>query len=122
MLNHPFSHPDQHPRHVERLAAYWAEVLGGPETFSGECSDQSAMLRLHAGNGELEELGRRFVDCFLTAADDAACRRTRSSAPSLVPTSSGRSPTCSSHPDSPDTVPDGLPMPHWSWDGQVILH
>ena len=29
-LNHPFSHPDQHPQHVERLAAYWAEVLGGP--------------------------------------------------------------------------------------------
>ena len=27
-LNHPFSHPDQHPQHVQRLAAYWAEVLG----------------------------------------------------------------------------------------------
>ncbi|MDP9135102.1 MAG: hypothetical protein M3N56_09790 [Actinomycetota bacterium] len=24
-LNHPFSHPDQHPQHVERLAAYSAE-------------------------------------------------------------------------------------------------
>ena len=22
-LNHPFSHPGQHPQHVERLAAYW---------------------------------------------------------------------------------------------------
>lgn len=22
-LNHPFSHPGQHPHHVERLAAYW---------------------------------------------------------------------------------------------------
>jgi hemoglobin len=21
-LNHPFSHPDQHPQHLERLAAY----------------------------------------------------------------------------------------------------
>jgi hemoglobin len=29
-LNHPFSHPGQNPRHVERLAAYWAEVMGGP--------------------------------------------------------------------------------------------
>jgi hemoglobin len=26
-LNHPFSRPGQHPQHVERLAAYWAEVL-----------------------------------------------------------------------------------------------
>ena len=29
-LNHPFSHDDLNPQHVERLAAYWAEVLGGP--------------------------------------------------------------------------------------------
>lgn len=28
-LNHPLSHPDQHPQHVERLAAYRAEVTGG---------------------------------------------------------------------------------------------
>ena len=33
-LNHPFSHPGQNPQHVERLAAYWAEVLGGPPRFS----------------------------------------------------------------------------------------
>ena len=28
-LNHPFSHPGQDPHHIERLAAYLAEVLGG---------------------------------------------------------------------------------------------
>ncbi len=33
-LNHPFSHPGQHPQHVERLAAYWAEVMGGPPLYS----------------------------------------------------------------------------------------
>ena len=33
-LNHPFSHPDQHPQHVERLAAYWAEVMGGPPVLA----------------------------------------------------------------------------------------
>ncbi len=33
-LNHPFSHPDQHPEHVERLAAYWAEVMGGPPRYT----------------------------------------------------------------------------------------
>ena len=45
-LNHPFSHPGQHPRHVERLAAYWAEVLGGPPTYSQSCADQSHVLTL----------------------------------------------------------------------------
>jgi hemoglobin len=29
-LNHPFSHEDRHPHHVERLAAHRAEAMGGP--------------------------------------------------------------------------------------------
>ena len=40
-LNHPFSHDDQHPQHVERLAAYWAEVLGGPPTYTTTCGGTS---------------------------------------------------------------------------------
>ena len=71
-LNHPFSHPGQHPQHVERLAAYWAEVMGGPPRYSESGGDHSAMLRLHVGNGDMGELGRRFVECFVAAADDAA--------------------------------------------------
>ena len=51
-LNHPFSHPGQHPQHVERLAAYWAEVMGGPPDYSSTCGDHSFVLRTHAGNGE----------------------------------------------------------------------
>jgi hemoglobin len=71
-LNHPFSHEDQNPHHVERLAAYWAEVLGGPPRFSQECGDQSAVLDMHAGNGDMGDLGERFLRCFVTAMDDAA--------------------------------------------------
>src|ERR1700733_846332 len=70
-LNHPFSHPGQDPHHVERLAAYWAEVMGGPPVYSESYSDQSRMLQMHAGNGDMTDLGRRFVDCFVGAADDA---------------------------------------------------
>ncbi len=70
-LNHPFSHPDQHPRHVERVAAYWGEVLGGPPQYSLSCGDHSAVLRMHAGNGDMGDLGERFLDCFGRAVDDA---------------------------------------------------
>src|SRR3954454_5275779 len=66
-LNHPFSHPDQNPQHVERLAAYWAEVLGGPHTFSTTCGTQSTVLDMHAGNGDLTDLCRRFVECLVAA-------------------------------------------------------
>src|SRR5204863_6458799 len=70
-LNHPFSHPDQHPQHVERLAAYWGEVLGGPPAYSQSCGDQTGVLQMHAGNGDISDLGERFVRCFDLAADDA---------------------------------------------------
>src|SRR5215472_15972849 len=33
IVAHAFSH-GFHPQHVERLAAYWAEALGGPTTYS----------------------------------------------------------------------------------------
>jgi hemoglobin len=33
VVSHAFSH-GYHPQHTERLAAYWAEALGGPATFS----------------------------------------------------------------------------------------
>ena len=70
-LNHPFSHADQHPRHVERLAAYWAEVMGGPTAYSDACGDESGVLMMHAGNGDMSDLGERFLGCFLAALDDA---------------------------------------------------
>jgi len=70
-LNHPFSHEDQHPQHVERLAAYWAEVMGGPPTYSASCGTETSVLAMHAGNGDMGDLGERFRDCFVHALDDA---------------------------------------------------
>lgn len=73
-LNHPFSHDDQHPQHIARLAADWAEVMGGPASYSQSCGDQSGVLRMHAGNGGgMTDLGERFLRCFDQAADDADC-------------------------------------------------
>src|SRR5690349_10189017 len=70
VLEHPFSH-HVNADHVERLAAYWAEVLGGPPTYSATYGGQSAMMRMHAGNDMQADLGERFVACFVAAADDA---------------------------------------------------
>ena len=71
VLEHPFSHADGNPDHVPNLAAYWAEVLGGPARYSDAVADQSYVLRLHAGNSPMDDLRRRFVDAFVAAADDA---------------------------------------------------
>ena len=81
-LNHPFSHPGQNPLHVERLAAYLAEAMGGPPAYSGQYGgDQTALVLMHAGNGDMSDLGRRFADCSCWRPTTPAGRPTRSSAP-----------------------------------------
>jgi hemoglobin len=116
-LNHPFSHPDQHPQHVERLAAYWAEVLGGPPTYSQSCGDHVTMLRMHAGNGDMGDLGRRFVDCFDRAADDAGLPDDPELRAALHAYMQWAVDQVLAYPGDPSTVPADLPMPCWSWDG-----
>jgi hemoglobin len=116
-LNHPFSRPDQHPRHVERLAAYWAEVMGGPPRYSESCSSHSAVLTLHAGNGDLTDLGRRFVTCFVLAADDANLPADPDFRTALRSYMQWAVIEILSYPDKNSTVPPGQPMPRWSWNG-----
>jgi hemoglobin len=116
-LNHPFSHPDQHPRHVERLAAYWAEVMGGPPRYSRECGDHSSVLAMHAGNGDMTDLGRRFVECFVGAADDAGLPDDPEFRAALRAYMEWAVSEVVGYPGDPATVPSGLLMPRWSWDG-----
>ena len=44
---HPFSHPGLHPQHTERLAAYWGEMLGGPDAYSRELASVAHMVRIN---------------------------------------------------------------------------
>ncbi len=71
IVSHPFSRT-YHPQHTERLAAYWAEALGGPLDYTESMGDESHVLRLHAGNGEHREMDERAQACFAQALDDAA--------------------------------------------------
>jgi hemoglobin len=116
-LNHPFSHPDQHPQHIERLAAYWAEVLGGPPTFSETCSDHSTVVRMHAGEGAMDDLGRRFVACFDAALDDVAMPTDPAFRSAMHDYMVWATAEMIAYPDSDADVPADLPMPRWSWDG-----
>lgn len=116
-LNHPFSHPGQHPQHVERLAAYWAEAMGGPPTYSTTMSTQTKMLRMHAGNGDMTDMGRRFVTCFVQAADDAHLPDDPRFRAALRAYMEWAVTDVLANETSADTVPTGLPVPRWTWDG-----
>ena len=115
-LEHPFSHGDLDPDHVARLAAYWAEVLGGPPRYSQDCADQSGLLTMHAGNGDMSGLGRRFVGCFVAAADDAGLPDDAEFRAALRAYMEWAVADVLAYPER-DDVPADLPVPRWSWDG-----
>jgi hemoglobin len=62
IVSHAFS-GGYHPQHTERLAAYWAEALGGPALYSGSYGDETSVVRIHSGNGPHEEMDRRAIAC-----------------------------------------------------------
>jgi len=115
-LNHPFTHEDQHPQHVARLAAYWAEVLGGPPEYSRSCGDESGVLRMHAGNGDMSDLGERFVACFELALDDARLPEDPAFRAAMHAYMRWAVDVVLSHSDR-DAVAPGAAMPRWGWDG-----
>ena len=116
-LNHPFSHEDQHPQHVERLAAYWAEVLGGPPAYSQSCGDQTEILRMHAGNGDMTDLGERFVRCFDQAAEDAGLPSDPTFRAALHDYMRWAVDDVLVYSPRGSVVDGGVPMPRWGWDG-----
>lgn len=117
VVGHAFSH-GFHPQHVERLAAYWAEALGGPSMYSESYGDETGVVRIHSGNGVHDEMDRRAIVCFDQAladvglADDSALRQVLHDYFAWATTT-----TLARYHGSADDVPDGLTIPRWSWDG-----
>lgn len=120
VLEHPFSHMGN-PEHVDRLADYWSEALGGPPVFSEKYGGHEAMLRLHAGQGAEADLGDRFVACFDAAVassgipDDPALRRALGA---YIRWATAEVMTYSPHGS---VVPTAPPMPLWDWNSPPPL-
>ena len=73
---------------------------------------------MHSGNGPHEEMDRRAVACFDQALADVGLAEGDAGpggAARLLRV--GTTTTMSRYHGSADDVPDGLPIPRWSWDG-----
>lgn len=119
VVSHAFSH-GFHPEHAERLAAYWAEALGGPMRFSTEYGDETSVVRMHSGNGPHDEMDARAIACFDHALADVGIanhERLRQVLHDYFAWATTT--TMSRYHRSADDVPDGLTIPHWSWVGLV---
>jgi hemoglobin len=118
VLSHPFSHPG-HPQHLERLAGYWGEVFGGPPAYTRAAGGQTAMLSLHAGMEAQEDLGQRFVRCFVAAMDDAGLPEDGEFRRALRSYMEWAVRDVKAYDGRGSVVPAGLAVPRWSWDGLV---
>ena len=119
VVSHAFSH-GYHAEHTERLAAYWAEALGGPATYSEQYGDETSVVRTHSGNGPHEEMDRRAIACFDEALNDAGLAgddRLRGVLHEYFAWATTT--TMSRYHRSADDVPTGLGIPKWSWSGLV---
>jgi len=117
VVSHAFGH-GFHPQHSERLAAYWAEALGGPTTYSDTYGDETSVVQIHSGNGPHDEMDRRAIACFAQALSDVGLianeplRQVLHDYFAWTTTT-----TMSRYHESADDVPEGLTIPQWSWDG-----
>lgn len=119
VVSHAFSH-GFHPEHSQRLAAYWAEALGGPPSYSERYGDETSVVRMHSGNGPHEDMDRRAIACFGEALTDVGLtggNALRSVLHDYFAWATNT--TMSRYECSPDDVPHGLRIPLWSWDGLV---
>lgn len=118
VVSHAFSH-GFHPQHTERLAAYWAEALGGPVMYTGVYGDETAVVRMHSGNGEHHEMDRRAIACFDLALADIGLaeadpvRQVLHDYFAWVTMN-----TMAQFHRSADDAPDGLRITRWSWNGR----
>jgi hemoglobin len=119
VVSHAFSH-GYHPEHTDRLAAYWEEALGGPSRYSDTFGDETSVVRIHSGNGPHEDMDRRAIACFDQAMVDVGLSgddRLRQVLHDYFAWATTT--TMSRYHHAADEVPDGLGIPHWSWDGLV---
>jgi len=114
VAGHPFRH-GTHAEHLQRLAAYWGEALGGPAAYTAFMGDETGVLRMHAGNGEHADLDARAVACFDQALNDVGI--TEPARGTLHNYFAWATTRMAAHPDSPDTVPAGEVLPRWDWNG-----
>ena len=116
VLNHPFSH-GTHPEHVEHLASYWAEVFGGPPSYSDSVQDQTAMLSLHSETGAEDDLGERFLECFIKAIDVAQLPEDAELRAALRGYMTWAVGDVMSYAPHGSRVRPGLRVPRWGWEG-----
>jgi hemoglobin len=103
------------PEHVQHVAAFVAEVFGGPKVYSQTLGGHANMIRHHLGRGLNEDQRKRWMQLLLECADDLRLPNDPEFRSALVGYLEwgSRLAVINSQPGA--TVTEGLPMPRWGW-------
>jgi hemoglobin len=106
------------PDHVAHVAAFVAEVLGGPKTYSQHHGGHSNMIRRHVGRALTEAQRVRWMQMLLQCADETGLPSDPEFRSALVAYLEWgtRLALINSQPGS--DVSGEAPMPKWGW-GEV---
>ena len=115
VVSHAFSHGFRDD-HTERLAAYLGEALGGPKAYTQGMGNESAVVRIHSGDGEHDEMDRRALDAWDAALTDCGYDRDPRLATALHDYFADGIRRMGEHQVTPNTVPFGLELEQWTWD------
>jgi hemoglobin len=116
VVSHAF-HDEVKPDHTDRLAAYWAEALGGPNAYTEAYGDETSVVRRHSGNGLHEEMDRRAIACFDLALTDVGLTEQPLNHVLHDYFAWATTVTMARYHHGAYEVPDGLVIPQWTWDG-----
>lgn len=119
VVAHAFSHGFRDD-HMERLAAYLAEALGGPLAYTETYGNESDVVRIHSGHGEHTDMDNRAIRCFDEALTDLGLDSNEPLRRALHDYFAWATRTALTRfHQAPNEVPDDLRLGHWSWEGLV---
>jgi hemoglobin len=76
-------------------------------------------MQMHAGNGDMTDLGHRFVACFVRAMDDAGLPDDPRFRAAMRAYMEAAVDEVLRYGSPQSVVAPGLPMPRWGWDGPM---
>jgi len=103
------------PAHAQHVAAFVAEVFGGPPAYSHDHGGHPHMIRKHLGRALAEPQRRRWIELLLDCADEVglpADPEFRSAFVAYLEWGS-RLAVINSQPGA--AADESAPMPHWGW-------
>ena len=103
---------EEHRRHV---VAWWAEVMGGPSTYTDELGGYERMLGHHRGLQITPEQRLRFVTLLSRAADVAALPPDPEFRAALMGYAEWGSRLALHNSDPGADVATSAPVPRWGW-------